>query len=205
MNEGEESQHNEADASIDEVTPFDNPPSQPVASNEETGRPAPDPALWESIAPPDAPPDQPAAGQLSENVKIAAGLLIVHGACLGLNGFLWRDADHGNQLDSANLLRGLLWFGCMFLVASGLFERRIWAWWSATLIGGSVGIVNTLSVIGALLSQSLVKGDDRITIGFVVPVIAVAAIAMLVSTALLLTPAAKANFGITKDNPTGLF
>ncbi len=187
----------EADES---ATPFDEPSKMPLPA-ETRDKPLPDPALWAS----NNPKDKADEGRLPENVKIAGALFIVHGVCLALNSFLWRDPKAGGNLDSNDLLRGFLWFGATFFIASGLFERRIWAWWVATLIGGGAGIVNLLASIGNVVSRSLLPADEPIQANFYPPVIAVAAVAMLLSTALLLTPTAKAAFGITKDNPSGLF
>ncbi len=118
-------------------------------------RPTPDPAIWESIAPKEEAND----GRLPDNVKFAGALLIAHGVCLALNSFLWRDAAQSYNLDSSDFLRGLLWFGATFFIAGGLFERRIWAWWTATLLGGSIGIANALAIVGFFISQQLNRGE----------------------------------------------
>lgn len=183
------------------LTPFDDPSKMPISS-EIDAKPVPDPALWESIAPPEEKVD---SGRLPENVKIAGALFIVHGACLALNSFLWRSPDANGALDGNDLLRGLLWLGATFFIASGLFERRIWAWWTATLVGGAIGVMNLLSSIGNVMSGFLFRGEEPIKANFYPPVIAIAAVVMLFSTLLLLTSTAKAAFGITKDNPSGLF
>lgn len=152
----------------------------------------------ERIAPDE--PQEEANTSLPDNIRIAGALFISHGICLAANGFLW-GRDHG---DNNSILRGFLWFGATFFVAGGLFERRVWAWWFATLIGGGTGMVNLLSIIGSALSRSLLH-DEPLTTNFVPPIIAVAAFIMLLSTSLLLTASTKAAFGITKENPTGLF
>lgn len=203
MNESNDLQNDHSIESNKSSTPFDGPlgapRDTPVASDILQDKPLPNPALWEEIVP------QKADDGLPDNVKMAGALFIVHGACLVLNGFVWRDPTQGSSVDGTNLLRALLWFGATFLVAGGLFERRIWAWWFSTLVGGGIGVVNMLASIGNAVSRSLLRGDEPLQVNFFPPAIAVAGLVMLVSTALLLTPSAKAAFGITRENPTGLF
>ena len=132
--------------------------------------------------------------RLPENIRIAGGLLIAHGVCLAVNGFLY-----GRQAgDNASVLRGVLWFGCTFVLCGALYERKTWAWWFVTLIGGSMGVVNLLSSAGAVFSSALLREDNSLGVAFIVPVIFLAALAMLLSVALLLTPSAKATFGMSK-------
>lgn len=132
--------------------------------------------------------------RLPDNVKIGGWLLIAHGACLGLNGILYgRQAN-----DNGNILSGLIWFGCTFVLCGALFERKAWAWWIVTLVGGGIGVINLLASIGAFLSRTLLRSDESVGVSFIPPVIFLGAIAMLISVALLLTPAAKSAFGMSK-------
>ena len=181
---------------IDEsATPFDNSAEMPAAS--ETSLPI---ASDEEIL---APVEGESKNQkrLPDVIKIAGGLLIGHGLCLALNGFLWGQAHN----DNGYILRHLLWFGCTFVLCGALYERKAWAWWFVTLIGGGIGIRNVLSVAYSFLSQSMLREDNTIESLFIVPLIAIAGPLMLLCVALLLTPAAKAAFGTGKEKANGLF
>jgi hypothetical protein len=137
--------------------------------------------------------------RLPDNVKIAGGLLIAHGACLALNGFLY-----GRQTnDNSSLIGGMLWFGCTFVLCGALYERKPWAWWIVTLVGGGMGVINLLSSLGPSISRILLRGEESLGVSFILPVIFIAAVVMLLSVALLLTPPAKAAFGINKVNSGG--
>lgn len=143
--------------------------------------------------------DEPTAERLPESIKIAGGLLIAHGACLALNGFLY-----GRQTnDNSSLVGGMLWFGCTFVLCGALYERKLWAWWIVTLVGGGMGVINLLSSLGPSISRVLLRGEESLGVSFILPVIFIAAVVMLISVALLLTPSAKAAFGINNVSSGG--
>jgi hypothetical protein len=143
--------------------------------------------------------DEIAGERLPESIKIAGGLLIAHGACLALNGFLYGRQSN----DHSSLVGGLMWFGCTFVLCGALYERKLWAWWIVTLLGGGMGVINLLSSLGPSLSRILLRGEESLGVSFILPVIFIAAIVMLISVTLLLTPSAKAAFGINKVNSGG--
>lgn len=178
--------------SIDIDSPIDS--SAAEAGESIKGHPAPDPAIWESIAPKEKAP----ITTTPDNVKFAGVLLIIHGICLSVNGVMWARQEN----DWASAIRALLWLGCTLVLAGALFDRRIWAWWIVTLGGGCAGVLNLMSTIGFFLQRSL--GADQIA-QFFPPAIGAAAGAMLICVMLLMSSDAKEAFGITKENPTGLF
>jgi hypothetical protein len=163
-------------------TPFDNSSAMSFGSEGSGIEPEPE-------------PDLPRSQRLPESIRMAGAFLIAHGLCLALNGFLY-----GRQTnDNGSLLRGLLWFGCTFVLCGALYERKTWAWWFVTLIGGGIGVINLLSSLGAVFSGALLREANSLGVSFIVPVIFLAGLAMLISVALLLTPSAKAAFGMNAN------
>jgi hypothetical protein len=172
--------------SLDSVAPSVVPPVDSVIP-----APAPNPAIWEDIAPKPKPKETPSL------VKAAAALVIVHGVALSLNAILM--AKETNDWSEAP--KALIWLGCTIVLAGALFDRQVLAWWFVTLFGGIVGVINTLAVFGFFLGRSMGTVAD---VYFKPMPIAMGAAAMLLGVVLLLLPDAKAAFGITKENPTGL-
>jgi hypothetical protein len=151
----------------------------------EAGQPAPAMPVWPRSAPRE---EKPAVTPSS--VKIAAALVIAHGALTSLSAF---QAGRNNG-DLSGLPLALVWLGVTIVVGGALSDRQVWAWWFTRIFGGLAGIFNLLQILGYVMFSAgeLVEGQVRFSPLF----IGMAGIGMLVAVTLLGLPEARAAFGM---------